>query len=251
MKTLKNFFVITLIIGGILSMSANVQSKEMTVSAAASLTDAFNELIAIFEKTHPDIKVNATYAASNPLLRQIVAGAPVDVFASADEGTMDKAVAEKVVDPATRKDFAANTLVLIVPKGSPKPDTLEDLTKFKKIAVGNPDSVPAGRYTRDALKQAKLWDKLQPNIIQGENVRQVLDYVAKGEVDAGFVYGTDASQRKDQVDLVRVVEGHDPVNYPIAIATTGSNRAAGEEFEKFILSPEGQEVLALYGFSKP
>ena len=114
---------------------------------------------------------------------------------------MDKAVASKVVDPATRKDFALNDLVLIVPAGSKKPADLADLKNFKRIAVGNPDSVPAGRYTREALTNAKLWDVLQPQVIQGASVRQVLDYVARGEVDAGFVYGTDAKQQAGKVDV--------------------------------------------------
>lgn len=250
MKFLKIFLLAILVTGGALNMHAKAQSREMTISAAASLTDAFNELITLFEKAHPDIKVNIVYAASNPLLRQILAGAPVDVFASADEATMDKAISKKVADPATRENFAANTLVLIVPKGFPKPANLEELTKFERIAVGNPDSVPAGRYTQEALKKANLWDKLQDKLILGESVRQVLDYVARGEADAGFVYGTDANQRKDQTDLVMTVEGHKPVNYPIAITLTGFNRKAGEEFIKFVFSEEGQSVLASYGFTK-
>ncbi|MDD4702344.1 MAG: molybdate ABC transporter substrate-binding protein, partial [Desulfovibrio sp.] len=113
-------------------LSLPVQAAEMTVSGAASLTNAFTELKGIFEKKHPDLKVNVNFAASNPLLKQIQEGAPVDVFASADQATMDKAVASKVVDPATRKNFAENDLVLIVPVGSKKPANLDDLKKFKK-----------------------------------------------------------------------------------------------------------------------
>lgn len=227
------------------------QAAELTVSAAASLANAFDEMKQAFEKKYPYITVNTNYAASNPLLRQIVAGAPVDVFASADEATMDKAADEKVVDPDTRKQFAMNDLVLIVPKGSTAVKSLQDLPNLKHIAIGNPDSVPAGRYTRDSLVKAGLWDKLTPKYIQGASVRQTLDYVARNEVDAGFVYGTDAQQLKDKVDVVAVVGGHEPVTYPIAVCTTGKNQKAAQDFINFVLSPEGQQILAKYGFANP
>ena len=176
------------------------QAAEMTVSAAASLTNAFTELKTLFEKSHVGLTVHVNFAASNPLLKQIQEGAPVDVFASADQATMDKAVASKVVNPATRKNFAQNNLVLIVPTGAQKPAKLDELKTYKRVAVGNPDSVPVGRYTKAALTTAKLWDALQPQLILGNSVRQVLDYVARGEVDAGFVYGTDAKQLASKVD---------------------------------------------------
>ena len=232
-------------------LSLPVQAAEITVSAAASLTNAFNEIKGMFEKQHVGMQVNVNYAASNPLLKQIQEGAPVDVFASADQATMDKAVAAKVVDPATRKDFALNDLVLIVPAGSKKPAKLEDLKALKRIAIGNPDSVPVGRYTKDSLTNAKLWEAVQPLLIMGNSVRQVLDYVARGEVDAGFVYRTDAKQLADKVDVVMIVEGHDPVSYPIAVVNTGKDAKMGQEFINFVISSEGQAVLAKYGFSKP
>ena len=239
------FCRIALALGCVALLSLPVQAAEMTVSAAASLTNAFNEIKGVFEKKHTGLQVHTNYAASNPLLKQI------DVFASADQGTMDKAVAAKVVDPATRKNFALNDLVLIVPAGSKKPVKLEDIKAFKRVAIGNPDSVPAGRYTKDALNTAKLWEAVQPQLILGNSVRQVLDYVARGEVDAGFVYRTDAKQLADKVEVVMIVEGHDPVSYPIAVATTGKDAKMGQEFLNFVLSPEGQAVLAKYGFSKP
>lgn len=226
-------------------------AAEMTVSAAASLTNAFTELKDLFEKGNPDVVVNTNFAASNPLLRQLVEGAPVDLFATADQTTMDKAVEAGVVDPTDRKTFAFNELVLIVPKGAPQPENLEELKKMQRIAIGNPDSVPAGRYARQALTNAKLWESVQKNLIQAENVRQALEYVARGEVDAGFVYATDAKQQDDKVDVAMNVPGHDPVSYPIAIAKTGKNPDAGRKFMDLILSEEGQKILARHGFSKP
>ena len=178
-------------------------------------------------------------------------GAPVDVFASADQETMDKAEKAGLIDPATRRDFVCNELVLIVPKGSKKPAGMSELSGCGRIAVGNPDSVPAGRYARESLTQAGLWEALAPRLIMGNSVRQVLDYVARGEVDAGFVYATDARQMAGKVDVAFVAKGHKPVLYPVAVATTGKNAAQGKAFVDFLLSSEGGEVLARYGFSRP
>ncbi|MDR2572949.1 MAG: molybdate ABC transporter substrate-binding protein [Desulfovibrio sp.] len=230
---------------------AEAAAAEMTISGAASLTDAFTELKTMFEKAHPGLTANVNFAASNPLLKQMQEGAPVDVFASADQATMDKAVAAKVVDSATRKDFALNALVLIVPVNGKKPVDMAGLGKFSRIAVGNPESVPAGRYARDALTSAGLWETLQSKLILGESVRQVLDYVARGEVDAGFVYATDALKQAGKVDVVMTVSGHQPVLYPIAVALTGKNPKMGKAFLGYVLSPEGQTILGKYGFSKP
>ena len=235
-----------LVLGG-----AAAQAGEMVVSGAASLTNAFDELKVLYEKKHSGLTIHTNYAASNPLLKQMQEGAPVDVFASADQETMDKAEKAGLIDPASRRDFVRNTLVLIVPKGSKKPSGMSELSGCRRIAVGNPDSVPAGRYARESLTRAGLWEALAPRLIMGNSVRQVLDYVARGEVDAGFVYATDARQMADKVDVVLVAEGHKPVLYPVAVATTGKNAAQGKAFVDFLLSPEAGEVLARYGFSRP
>lgn len=231
--------------------AAPARAAEMTVSGAASLANAFTEIKSAFEKERPGLIVNTNFAASNPLLRQILEGAPVDVFASADQATMDKAEEAKVIDPATRRNFAANDLVLIVPKGNLAPKKLDDLLAVMHIAIGNPQSVPAGRYAREALLSAGLWEKLEPKFIQAASVRQALDYVARGEVGAGIVYGTDARQMADKVDVALVLDGHDPVTYPIALAVTGNNPEAGRQFLEFVLSPKGQAIMEKYGFAKP
>ena len=235
------------LLGCLLLAAPAFAAQEITVSGAASLTNAFTEIKGLFEKKYPDIKVHTNFAASNPLLKQMEEGAPVDVFASADQETMDKAAAKKLVDTATRKDFALNDLVMVVPSDSKLNLTgAKDLTKpeVKRIAVGNPDSVPAGRYTKAALMTAGLWETLQPKYVFGASVRQALDYVGRGEVDAGFVYRTDARQGGDKMKVAAVMDGHKPVLYPIAVATTGSNRDGGAKFVDFVLSPEGQAVLA-------
>ena len=250
MKRFLAGFSLVLLLNALFALTT-ARAEEITVSAAASLTNAFTELKTIFEKKHPGLTVFVNFAASNPLLKQIQEGAPVDVFASADQETMDKAEASKVIVPGTRKDFVRNTLVLIVPKNQKKPQKLEDLKGMKRIAVGNPESVPAGRYARQALGKAGLWDTLTPNFVFGTNVRQVLDYVARGEVDCGIVYGTDAKKQENKVDIAMVLEGHNPVLYPIAVTSTGKNNKTGQAFVDFVLSEEGMSVLKKYGFTQP
>lgn len=227
---------------------------EITVSAAASLTNAFQELKPLFEKAAPGTTLLFNFAASGPLLKQIESGAPVDVFASADQETMNQAVAKKLIVETTRKDFAANTLVMITPSdsmlGLKAPKDLSN-PKVERIAIGNPDSVPVGRYTRQSLTAAGLYDALKPKFILGESVRQVLDYVGRGEVQVGFVYNTDAMIAKDKVKVASEMSAHDTVTYPAAVIAASQKKAEAEKFLAFITSPEGQAVLAKYGFKKP
>lgn len=240
-----------LMIGAVLAaLWGSAEAAEITVSAAASLANAFDEMKDAFERKKPGITVHCNYAASDPLLRQIAAGAPVDVFAAADQATMDRAAAQNLIDEDTRKNFAANGLVLIVPKNGAKPESVSDLLKFERIAIGNPDSVPAGRYAREALQNAGLWEALEPRLILASSVRQALQYAASGEVDAAFVYATDARQQGDKVEVAMEVDGHAPVTYPIAVVA-GANPEAGREFLEFTLSPQGQAILEKYGFGRP
>lgn len=230
--------------------AASAHAGEITVSGAASLTNAFTEIKLLFEKKYPGNSVATNFAASNPLLQQIREGAPVDVFASADQETMDKAQNEKLIDPATRKNFAANSLVMIVPAGSGLA-SVKDLKPSMRIAIGNPDSVPAGRYARDALTAAGLYETLRPAYIQGNSVRQVLDYAARGEADAGFVYATDAAAAGDKVRIVATLSGHKPILYPAALTAAAKNAQLARNFVDFLFTPEAGAVLAKYGFTKP
>jgi molybdate transport system substrate-binding protein len=175
-------------------------------------------------------------------------------LASADQETMDTAQRQGLVQAADRRDFARNALVLIVPSDSAASiRKLEDLAQpgIRHIAIGNPASVPAGRYTRHALQAARLWDAVQPKAIGTQNVRQSLDYVARGEVDAGFVYATDAALMKDKVKVAFEVPLDVAISYPIAAIAGGANRAEAARFVGYVLSPAGQAVLARFGFRKP
>lgn len=229
-----------------------VMAADLVVSAAASLTYAFEEMKAPFEKANPGTTLVFNFAASGALLKQMEQGAPVDVFASADQETMDKAAA--LIDPASRIDFAGNALVLVVPlEGGQAVTDPKDLQRdsFKFIAIGNPESVPVGRYTKGALTAAGLYDTLAPKLVLAENVRQALDYVARGEVQAGFVYATDATQRADKVKVAAEVAGHKPISYPIALLQTSANKDMGQKFIAFVVENEGQAILAKFGFKKP
>lgn len=229
-------------------------AAEITVSAAASLTDAFKEVAAAYEARHPADKVRLNFAASGTLLQQIAKGAPVDVFASADLATMDKAQAQNLIAAAQRRNFARNTLVLITPRGAAvRPASLDDLgqASVRRIAIGNPASVPVGRYTQQALNKANLWSAYEPKLINAQSVRQVLDYVARGEVDAGFVYATDAALMKEKVDVIFTVPLDETVTYPLAPIAASANPAAALSFVEFVTGPEGQAILSRYGFSKP
>jgi len=226
-------------------------AETITVSAAASLSDAFKALAAKFEAGNSGDSVQLNFGASGSLLQQIEKGAPVDVFASADENTMNRAEEKNLVVRDTRKTFVKNTLVLIQPASSNASlGSLEALREdaVQRIAVGNPDSVPVGRYTKGALEAAGQWEALQGKLILAQNVRQALDYVARGEVEAGFVYGTDAALMKDKVKVSYTVPVSQPVSYPIAVLEHGRDKAAARRFVDLVLSPEGQAVLARFGF---
>ncbi|MFM0056761.1 molybdate ABC transporter substrate-binding protein [Paraburkholderia phytofirmans] len=233
------------------AISANARADELVVSAAASLTNAFKAVSEVFEQQQPGTKVLLNFGASDVLMQQIVKGAPADVFASADQKAMDKAAAEKVIVPPTRKDFAANSLVLIVPADSHfAPNTLNDLTSanVKRVAYGDPASVPVGRYTQGALQAAGVWDAVSAKAVLASNVRQSLDYVSRGEVDAGFVFSTDAAVMPDKVKVALNVPTQTPITYPIAQVEGSRHAADAQAFMNFVLSPAGQAVLAKYGF---
>jgi molybdate transport system substrate-binding protein len=227
-------------------------AADLTVSAAASLTNAFQEIGTGFEAANPGTKVQFNFAASGPLLQQIARGAPVDVFASADQETMNQAEQHKLIRPGTRADFVSNSLVVIGPFDKPPAKSLADLAgpTFRQVAIGVPASVPVGRYTKAVLEKAGLWPQIEAKMIGAQTVRQVLDYVARGEVDAGFVYSTDAALMPDKVKMAFIVPTEQPVTYPIAVVAASSNGAA-ERFVAYVNSPPAQAVLARFGFARP
>ena len=241
-------------LGLLLAVTGSVAADELLVSAAASLTNAFKNIGAEFERTHPGDKVVFNFAASDVLVKQIAEGAPVDIFASADEEAMDKAVKGKWIVTVTRSNFAGNRLVLAVPRDSPlRLSALEELNAkaVRRIAISQPATVPVGRYAKAVLDQARLWGVLQERFIYTQNVRQTLDYLARGEVDAGFVYATDAALMKEKVQVALEVTTTRPVVYPIAVTTANKNARLAREFIDLVKSGAGQSILQKFGFTKP
>lgn len=236
-----------------LLLAVPAQAEEIVVSAAASLTNAFDAVKQSFEATHPGVKVVTNYGASGALLKQMEAGAPVDVFASADQKTMDQAASKGLISAPTRKDFVRNAVVLVVPADSKTPIKSEkDLANaaFKRISLGNPETVPAGRYTQEFLTATGMWTTLQPKFIMGNNVRQVLDYVTRGEVDAAFVFATDAKNAGAKLRVVLEAKTKTPALYPVAV-TANCKKPAAKAFVDFLHSNEGQRILGTFGFQKP
>src|SRR6516165_2499239 len=235
--------------------AAEVQQPQILVFAAASLTDALQEASAAYEKA-AHVKVKSSFDSSSVLARQIEAGAPADVFISADTTWMDYLQSRNLIQAASRKNLLGNQLVLIAPADSqiqlkiaPHFPLAAALAEGK-LATGDPDSVPAGRYARSALTKLGVWDSVAPRLARAENVRVALLYVARGEAPLGIVYTSDALADK----RVRVVDTfpadtHEPIVYPIAMKTSAKSEAAA--VVAYLAGPQGREIFIKYGFTVP
>jgi len=232
------------------------RAQEMTFSVAISMKEAVETLGRQFMQSHPGVTLRYNFGSSGELQKQIEAGAPVDLFISAAQRQMDELQQKGLIDTATRRVFARNVLVVIKPAGS----TLDiakpaDLTgaKVQRIVIGNPKTVPVGQYAEESLKSIGLWDQLQPKLVLAENVRQTLDYVARGEVEAGFVYTTDMTVRPGQVvEAFRPgEETYRPVTYPTAVVKASKHPALAQAFIELLVSKDGQAILAKLGFQPP
>ena len=229
------------------------EPDEILVSAASSLTDAFNEIGRAYTKANPGTTVRFNFGSSGALLQQIVQGAPVDVFASASPQEMDALQKEKRIETGTRGNFAGNRLVLIVPVQS-KIKSWDALRSagVRRVALSDPNSVPSGRYAQETLTKRGLWAAVKPRAVFGENVRQTLAYVANSDVEAGVVFATDARLEKDRVRIVQeAVPGRDhaPILYPAAVVQGAPNAADARRFTAFLQSPTAQGILSRNGFA--
>ena len=230
-------------------------ADEILVSAAASLTEAFNEIGQAYTRANPRTVVRFNFASSGALQQQIQHGAPVDVFASAALKEMDALQQGKHIIASTRINFAGNRLVLITPlRGRVK--NWNDLKSpmVRRVAISNPDSVPSGRYTQATLTRRGLWPGVRAKAVLGENVRQTLTYVAGGDVDAGIVFATDARLEQSRVRIVQTAvpgQDHQPILYPAAVTAQAPNAAAARRFVHFLRGPVAQRILTRYGFTSP
>lgn len=223
---------------------------EVNVYAAASLTDALKEIAANYEKQNSD-KIVFNFAASSMLARQITERAPADIFFSADEAKMDDLQKAGLIVNDTRRDMLSNSLVIVVPNESKlRISSPEDLiTKTQKIAIADPRAVPAGIYTKEYLSGLGLWEKLESKIIPTENVRAALAAVESGNVDAGFIYKTDADiSKKVKIAFSVPTEKGPAIRYPIALIKEAKNKSAAENFVRYLQSDNARKLFERYGF---
>jgi molybdate transport system substrate-binding protein len=231
-------------------------AQELMISAAISTKDAVEELGRQFTQARPGVTLRYNLGSSGELQKQIEAGAPVDLFISAAQRQMDELERRGLIVAPSRRVFARNVLAAIKPTDSPldlaKPADLLD-PRVRKIVIGNPRTVPVGQYTEESLRALGLWERLQPRLVLAENVRQALDYVARGEVDAGFVYTTDAALRRERVkESFRPAEDtYRPVVYPVAVVKDSRHPDLARAFIDLLTGAEGRAVLGRLGFQPP
>jgi molybdate transport system substrate-binding protein len=240
----------------LMAAAAAAQAQEVTLSVAISMKDVVEELGRGFMAARPGVTLRYNFGSSGELQKQIEAGAPVDLFISAAQRQMDELQAKSLIVTASRRVFARNVLTVIKPVDSKidiaKPSDLLD-ARVTKIVVGSPKTVPVGQYSEESLRALGLWDRLRPKLVFSENVRQALDYVARGEVDAGFVYTTDAATRGRQVtEAFRPPEDtYRPVRYPVAVVAGSKHARVAQAYLDLLTSRDGQAVLSRFGFLPP
>lgn len=227
-------------------------NETLTISSASSLTEAIHELVDVYEKEHK-VAITLNLASSGKLAQQIEQGAPVDLYLSANKYWMNQLEKSGKIDPDTRTTFARNQLVVITKKTGASLSSLEAMTNIsdtEQIAMGEPASVPAGTYTKQALETIHLWEQMNDKLVYASNVRQVLAYVESGNIKYGFVYQSDAKV-SDKVRIALQVDPslHKPIRYPGAVVSTSSNEQDAKSFLTFLQSEKAQAILSKYGFS--
>jgi molybdate transport system substrate-binding protein len=236
----------------IVALPANAQSTTLLIAAAASLQNALEEIDPIFERANSGVTVNYNFAASGPLQQQIEQGAPVDVFISAATTQMETLQKKNLILTDTRRNLLTNNLVLIVPNNS----TL-GLTNFRqltnsnvrRISVGEPRSVPAGRYAEELFSKLGIIEQVRSKLVYGNSVRNVLGSVESGNADAGVVYVTDA-KISDRVKQVATAPSnlHSPIVYPIAVIKASRNQQSARAYAQFLRNRQAQNIFKKYGF---
>ena len=231
------------------------RAEEVRVACAISLKEAVTEVAGAY-KAEGRGEIRFTFGSSGQLAAQIEYGAPVDAFVSAAHAPVDALVKAGRAHVAGKRVVAGNRLVLVVPADAESPPRgLRDLAdaRVKRVAVGEPRSVPAGQYGMQLLRSMNLADALKDRVIHGANVRQVLDYVERGEVDAGIVYATDAQESGDRVRVVEEADPktHDPIEYPAVVVSDSPRRQAARDFLDYLAGGKARAILTRRGFTTP
>nr|WP_315023800.1 molybdate ABC transporter substrate-binding protein [uncultured Aminipila sp.] len=255
MKKIVMYSAILIIAAMIFTSCGNNKGKHesitLNVSAAASLTDALNEISTEYAKTSTD-KLLFNFAGSGALMTQIEEGAPCDLFISASEEHMDELDTQGLIEEKTRVNLLGNTLTLIASEESKDSVSMDSLAsdEVKSIAIGTPESVPAGKYAQQSFDALGITEQVRSKLILGKDVRSVLDYVETGNVDCGFVYKTDALLLKSGAIIQDIPQDyHKPIVYPMAVLSETRNKEAITEFYEFLQTEYAKDVFEKYGFT--
>ncbi|MDJ1183450.1 molybdate ABC transporter substrate-binding protein [Roseofilum casamattae] len=224
-------------------------SQTLTISVAASLQDSMQAIANLYQVENPDINLIYNFGGSGALRQQIEQGAPVNLFISAASRHMDILQDKGLLLSQSRRDLLNNDLAIVVPKTNRNIHGFLSLNLGKTIAIGEPDSVPAGYYARQALEFFGLYESLRSQLVFAKDVRQVLSYVSTGNADAGIVYATDA-KISPHVNIIDIAppESHDPIIYPVAIIKNSKSIATAEHFVQFLSATKAQDEFRKYGF---
>jgi molybdate transport system substrate-binding protein len=238
-------------LGFAMVLFCRLSAEEITVFAAASLSNALTEIGVAHEKATGD-KVVFNFAGTNTLVRQIEAGAPADLFISADEAQMDVLAAKNLIDKTTRKALLGNTLVIVTAPDGPAISKVADLAgpAIRRFSAGDPKAVPAGVYAKKHLEKLRLWEILQPKLMPAENVRAALTVVESGNAEAGIVYKTDASLSKNVKVALEIPAAEGPqIVYPVALVSGSRHAAAAGKFLARLTDKEAGAVFTKLGFT--
>ena len=229
-------------------------NTSLLISAAASLKDILEEIKPLYQQSKPNVNISYNFGSSGALQQQIEQGAPADIFISAAKKQVDALEQKGLLVAGTRNIIAKNRLVLVVPKNSVGITSFYNLkdAKVKKIAIGEPRSVPAGQYAQQVLEKLKIWNQVKPKLVFANNVRQVLASVETGNAEAGLVYVTDAKiSNKVKIIVAADEKYHSAIIYPLAVVKRSKNLAAAKEFSQFLSSDQAKTVFKKYGFILP
>lgn len=226
------------------------EPTELTISAAISLSDVLNKIKSIYEKEHA-VQLTFNFGGSGTLSQQIQQGAPVDLFISANEQWMSTLADEQLIEKDTLVNITYNELVLIAHENLEPIDSLEEFLQGtdQSIAIGHPETVPAGTYTKQVFDHLNVADEIADQLILAKDVRQVLTYVETANTDLGFVYKSDALTVED-IYLMKTIDSswHEPIAYPGAVLKNSAKEKAATDFLNFLKSTEAQEIFTNYGF---
>ena len=233
--------------------SRDSSSVNLTISVAASLQDAIKDIGNLYSQQVPTVELTYNFGSSGSLQQQIEQGAPVDIYIPAAEYNMDVLEQKNLLLSNTRRNLLQNEVVLITSKNNSELEGFTELQRdfVRKIAIGAPDSVPAGKYAKEVLDSLKLSKSLEDKFIFAKDVRQVLAYVETGNVEAGMVYSTDV-RVSEQVKIIQTapINSHSPIIYPVAIVEHSKQPEIAQEFIQFLLSNEAKNAFIKYGFSR-